>query len=106
MGLDRGPGIAMEGTERTVSHTLPWEQEAFMFSRLRAAAALATFALAFGGIPLAERAHADPQNLTVSTVRTPVSRQGTSLRAQPKIGAEVLGNVPHGTRFAVEEIQP
>jgi hypothetical protein len=77
-----------------------------MFSRLGAAAAfaaVATFAVLGGS--LARPADADPAALTVGTVRTPVSRQGVSLRANPKVGGEVLGILPHGTRFAVEEIQ-
>jgi hypothetical protein len=106
MGAGRGPGIAVGDTERTVSQTLLREQEAFMLSRLRAAAALTALAsFAFGGLVLASRAHADPAALTVGTVRTPVNRQGVSLRANPRIGADVLGNLPHGTRFSVEEIQ-
>jgi hypothetical protein len=92
--------------ERTVSHTLLREQEAFMFSRLRAAAALALFtSFAFVGLTLGQRADADPDTVAVGAVRTPVNRAGTSLRANPKIGAEVLGNLPHGTRFSVEELQ-
>jgi hypothetical protein len=75
-----------------------------MFSRLRAAAALASLAsTAFLGIALAESAYADPAAVTVGDVRAPINRQGATLRATPKMGAEILGNLPHGSRFLVEE---
>lgn len=77
-----------------------------MLSRLRAAAAVASLtALAFVGLTLAGRADADPNNLSVGAVRTPTSKQGTSLRAAPNIGADILGNLPHGTRFAIQELK-
>lgn len=72
-----------------------------MTSRLRLAAVLGAL-LAFG---LFQAAHAAPADVTAGALRTPVQRTGTSLRAEPKMGGAVLGNVAHGTRLMVEQVQ-
>jgi hypothetical protein len=53
----------------------------------------------------ATAAHASPNDLTVGALRTPTSKGGAALRAEPRIGAAVLGLVKHGTRFHVAEVR-
>jgi hypothetical protein len=64
-------------------------------------AAAAVVALA----SLAPTAQASPNDVTVGALRTPTERKGAPLRAEPAMGARVLGNVAHGTRFHVAEVQ-
>lgn len=65
--------------------------------RLLAGAAL----LALLGTPLAL---AGPADVGVGALRTPVNRAGAVLRAEPRLSSDVLGNVAHGTRLMVEQV--
>lgn len=56
-------------------------------------------------VVLTPAADASPNELTVGAMRTPTSRGGATLRAEPRIGSNVLGLVKHGTRFHVAEVR-
>ena len=79
-----------------------------MLSRLSAAtiAALAAFtAFAFAPAALLPKAHANPADVTVGMLRSPVNRAGAPLRAEPKMGANILGQVPHAARLTVQSVE-
>lgn len=65
----------------------------------RAAAAATLLALAGAGAALA-----GPADVAAGALRTPVNKAGAVLRAEPRLSAEVLGNVAHGTRLMVEQV--
>lgn len=68
--------------------------------RLSAAAlaALATLAVA-------ATAQANPADVTAGMLRTPLNRAGAPLRAEPKMGATILGQVPHAARLTVQSVE-
>lgn len=63
---------------------------------LLACAALASFAPA---------ALAGAADVGVGALRTPTNRAGALLREEARMGAKVLGNVPHGTRLSVQAVE-
>jgi hypothetical protein len=54
---------------------------------------------------LAPDAHAGAADVAPGSLRTPTSRVGAVLREEGRMGSKVLGNVPHGTRLMVQEVQ-
>ena len=74
-----------------------------MTPRIFAVALTGLFALA-GLRALALPAHAGAADVTVGALRAPTSKAGAALRAEARMSAKVLGNVPHGTRLMVEAV--
>lgn len=72
-----------------------------MQSRLSVALALTALA----ALAAAPRAHANPAEVTVGMLRSPVNRAGAPLRAEPKMGGKILGQVPHGARLTVKAVE-
>lgn len=61
--------------------------------------------LALAGAALAAPVHADPQQVAVGALRTPAQRTGAGLRAEPRMGAQVVAKADHGARLVVEAVE-
>ena len=47
---------------------------------------------------------ANPEEVTVGMLRSPVDRAGIPLRAEARMSSASLGQIPHGTRLTVQEV--
>lgn len=56
-------------------------------------------------LTLSGAALADPADVQVGALRTPLNRGGVALKSEPKMTAAVLGNIEHGTRLRALEVK-